>query len=76
MKIKRIEDSVILYLNKDLYNENAVDSIMRDFADLCKISKKDGNGYHLVHFCNLETEELEEVAMAFSNHALALMKGA
>ncbi len=74
MRIRKSEDGVILSLNKDFYDENAVDSAVKDFARICKVSKTEENGYNLIHFRELEPGELEEVAMEFANHVLALMK--
>lgn len=75
MRIRKNDNGVTLSLNKDFYNENALDLAIKDFAKVCKVSKTEGNGYHLVCFGGLESKELEEVALEFANHALALMKG-
>jgi hypothetical protein len=75
MRIKKSEDGIILYLNKNLYDENIIDSLITNFGDLCKIMKGDGKSYLLVNFSGLAPEELEEVALEFSNHALAMTKG-
>lgn len=76
MRIRRSEDGVIISLNQDLYNENIVNAAINDFARICRISKSKGTGNHIIGFSGLEQEELEEVAMEFSNYVLALMKRA
>lgn len=74
MRIKRSENGLILSLNKDFYRKNAVDSAVRDFSKVCRVSGSDKGGYHLICFSGLETRDLEEIALEFANYALSAMK--
>ncbi len=71
MMIEKKGDSIILSLNKDFYNDTAIDSVMRNFAEVCEIEREDSDGYYIVH---LNGEGAEEIALEFANHVLALMK--
>ncbi len=74
MRIKRSEDGLILSLNKDFYRKDAVDLGIRDFSRVCRVSRSDKGGYHLVRFSDLETQDLEEVSLEFANYMLSVMK--
>jgi len=74
MRIKRSEDGLILSLNKDFYNKDALDLAVRDFSRVCRVSGLDKGGYHLVRFSGLEAGELKEIALEFANYALSIMK--
>lgn len=74
MRVERSDDGFILSLNKDFYCKNAVDSAVRDFAKVCRISGSCKGGYHIIHFSGLEAGDLEEVALEFANYVLSVVK--